>query len=194
MKHLFFLIGAPGSGKTTDASLIAEKYAHVAHYSAGEMLRAEVAKGSETGQQIDRIISKGNIVPVELINHSIESTILTEEATVILIDGFPRSIEQMEAFDALLKHHSSITLHCVIEVYVSESVAKERVLGRATESKEVRSDDNEEVFQNRMKLYLEPLESIQNFYQKRNLHHIVNGERNIEEVVSEMERFILEKV
>jgi adenylate kinase len=191
-KNLFFVIGAPGSGKTTNANLIAQKHQTIAHYSAGEMLRAEVAKGTELGERIDNIISKGEIVPIELINNTIATTIEEESATTIIVDGFPRSIEQMEAFDTLLKNSTTIALRAVIEVYVSEQVAKERIVGRTKESTEVRNDDNEEVFNNRMKLYIKPLESIQHFYQKQNLHHVISGEQSIEKVVVQMEKFILD--
>ena len=64
MKKLFLIIGAPGSGKTTDASLIAEKNPEaIAHYSTGELLRDEVASGSELGKTIDSFVSAGNLVP-----------------------------------------------------------------------------------------------------------------------------------
>ncbi|MBT0830591.1 adenylate kinase, partial [Campylobacter lari] len=73
----------------------------------------------------------------------------------------------------------------VIEVKVSKEVARERVLGRARGA-----DDNEEVFNNRMKVYLEPLEEIINFYTKENIHHAINGERSIEAIVADMKNLI----
>ena len=66
MKKLFLIIGAPGSGMTTDAQLIAEKNNTISHYSAGDMFRAEVASGSERGKLIDSFISKGEIVPIDI--------------------------------------------------------------------------------------------------------------------------------
>jgi len=77
----------------------------------------------------------------------------------------------------------------VIEVYVSEQTAKERVLDRARGA-----DDNEEVFYNRMKVYTEPLAEIQKFYQAKNLHKVIDGERTIEAIVQEMENFIKSKI
>ena len=67
MKKLFLIIGAPGSGKTTDASLIAQEDAKFAHFSTGDLLRAEVASGSELGKLIDGFISKGNLVPLDVV-------------------------------------------------------------------------------------------------------------------------------
>ncbi|MCH9814456.1 MAG: adenylate kinase [Epsilonproteobacteria bacterium] len=191
MKKLFLIIGAPGSGKTTDASMIAEKNSEsIAHYSTGDMLRAEVASGSELGKTIDGYISGGNLVPLKIIIDTIISAINGSDKDVILIDGYPRSTEQMTEFDALLANEDSIDLKSVIEVRVSEEVAKERILGRAAEAEVVRDDDNVEVFYNRMKVYTDPLADIQNFYTDKGLLKVIDGERGIEEIVDEMEAFV----
>ena len=71
MKKLFLIIGAPGSGKTTDAELIAEKNENITHYSTGDMLRAEVASGSEKGKLLDSFMSKGQIVPIDIVVQTI---------------------------------------------------------------------------------------------------------------------------
>ncbi|NPA51160.1 MAG: adenylate kinase, partial [Epsilonproteobacteria bacterium] len=155
MKKLFFIIGAPGSGKTTDASLIAKNNSdEIVHYSTGDMLRAEVASGSELGKKIDSYISKGELVPLEIVLNTIINAVKNAPKDVIIIDGFPRSVEQMREFDKLLEKEGDIDLKSVIEVRVSEKVAKERILGRAADSEVQRNDDNEEVFNNRMKIYL----------------------------------------
>lgn len=190
MKKLFLVIGAPGSGKTTDAEIISKNNAEsIVHYSTGELLRAEVASGSEKGKLIDGYTSKGNLVPLEIVVQTIVDAISNAPKDVVIIDGYPRSVEQMLEFDKILKSKGGIELASVIEVEVSEQVACDRVLGRARGA-----DDNVEVFNNRMKVYLEPLAEIEKFYKEQGILHKINGERTIEEIVAEMEAFIKSKI
>jgi adenylate kinase len=194
MKKLFLIIGAPGSGKTTDASIIASKHSDsIVHYSTGDMLREEVASGSELGQTIDGFISKGALVPLNIIIDTIISAINNAPVDVVLIDGYPRSTEQMRALDEILSNQSDIELVSVIEVRVSQEVAQERILGRVAEAKEgeQRSDDSMDVFFDRMKIYTDPLDDIQTFYIEKTLLKVISGERDIESVVAEMEEFVL---
>jgi adenylate kinase len=189
MKKLFLIIGAPGSGKTTDAELIAQRHPHkVAHFSTGELLRAEVARGSELGKTIASYIDNGNLVPLNIVIDTIVTAIKSTDKEIVLIDGFPRSVEQMKALDEILQKEKEVDLIAVIEVVVSEEVAKERVLGRARGA-----DDNEEVFNNRMKVFLEPLKEIEEFYEKQGKLIKINGERTIEEIVNEMDELIQQK-
>jgi adenylate kinase len=95
----------------------------------------------------------------------------------------------MLELDKFLQNEDSVKLVNVIKVDVSEEVAKDRVLGRARGD-----DDNVEVFNNRMKVYTEPLEDIQNFYTDKNILKDINGERTIEEIVSEMDTFIKSRI
>ncbi|SMC09545.1 adenylate kinase [Nitratiruptor tergarcus] len=189
MKKLFLIIGAPGSGKTTDAELVAKRNSDkIIHYSTGELLRAEIAKGTPLGATIASYVDNGKLVPLEIVMDTIKNAILSSDKDIIIIDGFPRSVEQMEALDAMLTQSPDITLKAVIEIVVSEETARERVLGRARGA-----DDNVEVFNNRMKVYLEPLPEIEKFYESKGLLKKIDGERTIEEIVEELEKFILEK-
>ena len=196
MKKLFLIIGAPGSGKTTDASIIAENNENIVHYSTGDMLREEVGSGSKLGQEIESYISKGALVPLEIIVNTIVSAINNAPVDNVLIDGYPRSTEQMTAFDALVAKEENIELISVIEVRVSEQVARDRILGRRAEAApgEERSDDSEEVFNDRMKIYTDPLAEIQSFYTDKALLTVISGERTLEEVVAEMETFVKSKI
>jgi adenylate kinase len=192
MKKLFLIIGAPGSGKTTDASIIAGRNKPIVHYSTGDMLREEVASGSELGQTIDGFISKGALVPLNIIIDTIISAIKNAPVDNILIDGYPRSVEQMTALDELLATENEIELVSTIEVRVSQEVAKDRILGRAADAKpgEERSDDSIEIFYDRMKIYTNPLAEIQAFYTEKDLLKVINGERELDPIVDEMETFI----
>ena len=194
MKKLFLIIGAPGSGKTTDAELIASKYTNVTHYSTGDMFRAEILSGSKRGQIIDTYVSAGNIVPIDIAIETIIGAIKKAPTPIVVIDGYPRSVEQMLELDNYLINEKEVELVNVIEIEVSQNTAFQRVLGRAADADVVRADDNEEVFLNRMKLYIEPLEEIQNYYRKKNILKIISGEGTIEEIVSEMDSFVQSKI
>ncbi len=191
MKKLFLLIGAPGSGKTTDASIIADRHSDcMVHYSTGDMLRDEIARETDLGRTIGGYISKGALVPLDIILATIMTAIKNAPTNTVLIDGYPRSTEQMYALNDILEKEEDITLCSVIEVAVSEETARERILGRISESDETRLDDNIEIFEDRMNIYNAPLKEIQDFYTKKKLLKVFDGEKSLDIVVSLIEIFI----
>jgi adenylate kinase len=194
MKKLFLIIGAPGSGKTTDAELIAAKHDNITHYSTGDMFRAEVSSGSKRGAIIDTYISAGNIVPIDIAIETILTAIKKASTDIVIIDGYPRSVEQMLELDKYLDKENEVELVNVIEIEVSQETAFLRVLGRAADADVARVDDNEKVFLNRMKLFTEPLEEIKAFYNEKNLLKVISGEGTIEQIVSQMDAFVQSKI
>ena len=127
------LFGAPGSGKGTQSAKLIDEYS-LYHISTGEVLRAEIASGSELGKLADSYISKGNLIPDELMINILDG-ILAEhlkDREGIVFDGFPRTIPQAEALTELLRKHGT-ELHAVVGLEVPEEELVQRMIKRGKE-------------------------------------------------------------
>ena len=184
-KNLFLLIGAPGSGKTTDASIIAKEQGF-AHYSTGDLLRDEAKSGSKLGQEIQSRIDAGLLVPLEIVIETIYEAIKNSPKSTVIIDGYPRSVEQMRALDERLNQSKGIKLAQVFEVDVDKETAMDRCLGRARGA-----DDNAEVFHNRWDVFIKPLEAIRSFYKEKNLYSQIDAKRDIAAITQDLTKAIL---
>jgi len=189
-KKLILLIGAPGSGKTTDGSNIAKNHSDITHFSTGDLLKDEAGKETKLGKINNGFISKGELVPTDIVIDTIVEAIKKAPTDIVLLDGFPRKEKQMKMFADCLNNVHDIKLSSVIEIRVSEDVARERVLGRD----EARADDSEDVFNNRMKIYKETIAEIEAFYNQNNMLKVINGEREVAAVVNEIDDFLQEQV
>jgi adenylate kinase len=144
------IFGPPGSGKGTQAAGL-EKELHINHMSTGEILRAEVAKGTPVGKEVGRIIAAGDLVPDELIVDIVRSRLpAAEEGAGVLLDGFPRTVAQARALDAMLSDEGH-RVDFVIALDVPENMLVERLLHRA--EVEGRIDDTREAIAERMREY-----------------------------------------
>ncbi len=191
MKKIFLVIGAPGSGKSTAASTVSKNNPLLTHYSTGEMLRNEAASGSELGKEISKYLSQGSLVPSNISLQAILSSIESSPTDNIIIDGYPRNIERMISLNEVILKREDIQIGCVFEIKVSEQTAKQRVFSRAKQEQGgKREDNNLKAFENRIKLYKEPLSEIKDYYTKKNIFKSINGEMSLIEVSNELEMVI----
>ena len=166
------LSGAPGSGKGTQSALIAQKYG-LKHLSTGDVLRAEIATGSELGKKIDALISKGNLVPDDMMYDLIENYIanLPADCKGTIFDGYPRTVEQAEALTLMLKRRKMDAV--MIELYAAEDVIVERLLNRGKISG--RADDNYRTIKKRIHIYHEVTMPVSEYYIRRHDYFMVNS-------------------
>ncbi|MFI4965772.1 MAG: adenylate kinase [Caulobacterales bacterium] len=144
------LFGPPAAGKGTQAKRLVETRKMV-QLSTGDMLRAAIASGSELGQRVSGIMERGDLVSDEIVIELIEQRLPEAEAAGgAIFDGFPRTLAQAQALDAMLEHRGS-RIDLVIRLRVDDQALMDRVAGRFAESG--RSDDNPESFKVRLGAY-----------------------------------------
>ncbi len=175
------LLGPPGAGKGTQAQRIVEQLG-VAHLSTGEMLRAVVASGSDLGQQAKQIMDAGQLMPDELMVRMIAERIEEPDcAKGFILDGFPRTVPQAEALDAMLAE-KGLPLHAVIEIQVDEAALVARIETRISESQTARSDDTVDTLKRRLDVYRAQTAPILPYYRERGQLRAVDGMSSIDEV------------
>jgi adenylate kinase len=187
------LLGPPGSGKGTQSQRLVQRYG-IVQLSTGEMLRAAVAAQTPVGLQAKDIMASGELVSDEIVVGIISDRIEQPDAKKgFILDGFPRTVPQAEALDALLKS-KHMRLDAVIELRVNESALLERVERRAAETRargeEVRLDDTPEVLTRRLAAYRSLTEPLIHYYSERRKLLTVDGMMTIEEVTREIGRIL----
>ncbi len=187
------LLGPPGSGKGTQAQRLIHRYG-IVQLSTGDMLRAAVAAETPVGLKAKDIMAAGALVPDEVVIGIISDRLDQPDAAKgFILDGFPRTVPQAEALDALLKK-KHLKLDAVIELRVNESALLERVERRAAETRargeEVRVDDTAEVLIKRLASYRSMTEPLIHYYSERRKLLTVDGMMTIEHVTHEIGRIL----
>jgi adenylate kinase len=204
------MFGPPGAGKGTQAKFLSDKFG-IPQISTGDILRAAVEKGTPLGVRAQTFMSKGALVPDEVVIGLIEERIRDRDcASGFILDGFPRTITQAEALDEILRKRG-MPVTKVINLKVSDK----EIIRRSTSRRVCRScntiynlvvnppkvngkcdscggdlyqrdDDKEEVVKNRLKVYADQTKPLLKYYSKRNLLEDVDGTRSINDVQEEI--------
>ena len=180
----FLIFGPPGSGKGTQSVKLAEKF-NLVHLSTGDMLRAEIAAGTELGKKMSSIMSSGELVPDEVVVEMIAAKIdKTEGAAGFLFDGFPRTVAQTETLEKMLNGRGmNIDLMLVLDVDHDELV--KRLTLRAEQSG--RPDDKDPaVIENRIEVYKSKTQPIIDYCRERNIYQPVDGMGSIDEIFNRL--------
>lgn len=186
------ICGAPGSGKGTQSKLIAEKY-NLKHLSTGDMLRNEIKLQTEIGKKAEQFISRGQLVPDEMIIAMLDHVLDKEmhHYKGIILDGFPRTFAQAEALEKLLKKRNE-EISLLLDLKVNDEELISRLLKRAEISN--RSDDKLDVIRKRLEIYYQNADEVNNFYKKTNKYVAIEGVGTVEEIFSRISQIIDSKI
>lgn len=179
------LLGPQGSGKGTQARLVASEYG-LANVATGDMLRAAIAAGTPLGHDVQRVVERGALVSDELMIELIRERLGEENARDgFILDGFPRTERQAEALDAMLAAIGR-QLDVVFALLIADDVCVERMLKRARE--EGRADDTPDVIRRRLDAYHRETEPLVERYRARGLVVGVHADRSVPEVFAEVQQ------
>ena len=177
------IFGPPGAGKGTQSKYISKRF-KLYQLSTGDLLRNEIKNNTELGSKISSIINSGGLVSDEIVGNLIEKFVSNDNyKNKIIFDGYPRNLKQAESLDGLLKKYSQ-KIDIVLKLSVSLKTIKKRILERQT--KEKRTDDNEEIAIKRYETYEKSTKPILEYYKKQNPIKEVNGEQKIEQINKEI--------
>ena len=158
------LFGPPGSGKGTQASLLAKKH-NIPHLSTGDILRSKLNENDNLARELSNIMSSGNLVPYSILNPIVTEKLLSEECkNGFILDGFPRNKSQSDFLIAFLEKYS-LDINFVIDFTADTNTVKKRILERS--KIENRSDDNLEAIQIRLEKYFLETQPLAAFYKDK---------------------------
>ena len=181
-KKLILLIGAPGSGKTTDAKLIAEKHTEsITSYSTGDLIKEEIKNETAVGNIAKSFVEKGDLVPTQIVVELIVNAVKDAPTDVVLLDGFPGKEKQLQYFCDYIFNNAKIEVVSVLEIKVNEALAKERWLA---------SGRSEDIFEHELKSYKESLAEIEAHYDAKDVLKVIDGNKDLNAVITEIDTYL----
>ena len=185
-KKLILLIGAPGSGKTTDAKKIAEQHSKdITSYSTGDLIKEEIKNETAVGNIAKSFVEKGDLAPTQIIVELIVDAIKNAPTDVVLLDGFPGKEKQLQYFCDYIFNNVKIEVISVLEIKVNDALAKERWLAAGR---------SEEIFEHEMSSYKESLAEIEAHYNDKHILKMIDGERDIDTIIAEINTYLVSKI
>ncbi|MCC8176867.1 MAG: adenylate kinase [Bacteroidales bacterium] len=174
------IFGAPGSGKGTQSEKLIDNYG-LYHISTGEVLRDHIARGTELGRVADTYISRGQLIPDDLMIHILGDLLDNDPRTAegVIFDGFPRTINQAKALNKMLEDRGS-KVHAVIGLEVDDDELVDRLLLRGQQSG--RADDNLDTIKQRLHVYHSQTQPLQEFYKEEGKYHSIHGSGAIDDI------------
>ncbi len=185
------LFGPPGAGKGTQAEFLIDSFGLI-HLSTGDLLRSEIADGTELGLKAKSFMDKGELVPDEVVIGMIKSKLdNNRDAKGFIFDGFPRTVDQAKTLDTLLNDNGTpmsgmLCLEVEKEELISRLLNRGKISGRA-------DDQNQKVIENRIAVYNEKTLPIIEYFKPQNKHFGINGMGSIEDIAERI-KAVVEKL
>ena len=171
------IFGPPGAGKGTQAKLISDEYS-IPHLSTGEIFRSAIKNETPLGKEVKSILDAGDLVPDEKVVALVEEELKDEKyADGYILDGFPRTVPQAEAFDEILEKKGK-----ALDAFLRLEVPKEELVDRILSRGEGRSDDTPEKVKNRLEVYWNETQPVLNHYKQQDVVKTINGVGSIDEI------------
>lgn len=182
------VFGAPGSGKGTQSARLINHYG-LYHISTGELLREHIKNGTELGKIAESYISKGQLIPDELMVDILADVLDSnpETAKGVIFDGFPRTVPQANALKEMLDKRGS-KVHAVVGLEVDDAELVDRLIKRGKESG--RSDDNPATIAQRLNVYHSQTTPLRDYYINEGIYHSIPGSGTIDQIFSEIKRAV----
>ena len=179
------IFGAPGSGKGTQSERLINEYG-LHHISTGEVLRDHIARDTELGRIADSYISKGQLIPDDLMIRVLAS-VLDENpektSRGVIVDGFPRTIPQAEALKKMLEERGT-QLDAVVGLEVPEEELVQRMIKRGHDTG--RADDNLDTIKSRLDVYHKQTQPLRDHYIKEGAYHAIDGSGDTERIFADI--------
>ena len=182
------LFGAPGAGKGTQADLLAKEFGLI-HLSTGDMLREEIAKGTELGMRA-KSIEGGNFAPDEVVITLLENAVREHKhGKGFVFDGFPRNIGQVDVLDSILASVGS-SVSMMVSLDVAEGELVQRLLKRGEESHRL-DDRNIDIIKKRIRIYHERTEAVMELYKHVGKYCAVDGVGTLDEILNRIKEQVV---